>query len=108
MPKGSEELTRARKQEIIDACASLYEAMSFKEISIKEIGKATSLARTAIYHYFQTKEEIFLALLQQEYELWNSDLQKLHDAYDKISVENFAEELARSLEKRTRLLSLCP
>lgn len=106
MPKGSEELTRARKQEIIDACASLYEAMSFKEISIKEIGKATSLARTAIYHYFQTKEEIFLALLQQEYELWNSDLQKLHDAYDKISVENFAEELARSLEKRTRLLKL--
>lgn len=106
MPKGSEELTRARKQEIIDACASLYETMSFKEISIKEIGKATSLARTAIYHYFQTKEEIFLALLQQEYQLWNHDLQKLYDTYEKISAENFAEELAHSLEKRTRLLKL--
>lgn len=106
MPKGSEELTRARKQEIIDACASLYETMSFKEISIKEIGKVTSLARTAIYHYFQTKEEIFLALLQQEYECWNQDLQKLYDTYDKMSVENFAEELAHSLERRTRLLKL--
>ena len=68
MPKGSKELTVSRKEEIITACEELYKAMSFKEITIKEIGNATSFTRTSIYNYFQTKEEIFLALLQREYE----------------------------------------
>lgn len=70
MPKGSKELTVSRKEEIITACEELYKAMSFKEITIKEIGNATSFTRTSIYNYFQTKEEIFLALLQREYERW--------------------------------------
>ena len=38
MSKGSSELTNARKEEIVSACAKLYETMSFKEITIKEIG----------------------------------------------------------------------
>ena len=63
MPKGSEELTNARKEEIIDACAALYETVGFKDITIREIGERTSFTRTSIYNYFQTKEEIFLALL---------------------------------------------
>ena len=74
MPKGSKELTASRKDEIVTACEELYKTMSFKEITIKEIGNATSFTRTSIYNYFQTKEEIFLALLQREYEHW-SDIQ---------------------------------
>ena len=37
MPKGSPELTEARREEIINACESLYQTMSFKEVTIKEI-----------------------------------------------------------------------
>ena len=66
MPKGSTALIEARKEEIISACEKLYQKMSFKEITIKEIGNATSFTRTSIYNYFHTKEEIFLALLQRE------------------------------------------
>lgn len=106
MPKGSKELINARKQEIIDACALLYETMSFKEITIKEIGKVTSFTRTSIYNYFQTKEEIFLALLQQEYELWCRDLKKLHDDNEEMSADTFAEKLAVTLENRKRLLKI--
>ena len=63
MPKGSPELTASRKEEIMNACETLYQTMSFKEITIKEIGAFTSFTRTSIYNYFQTKEEIFLALM---------------------------------------------
>ena len=55
---------------------------------------------------FSEKRRDFLALLQQEYELWNHDLQKLYDTYEKISIEDFANEIAGSLEKRTRFLKL--
>ncbi len=106
MPRGSEELTNARKTEIINACAQLYETRSFKEITLKEIGEKTSFTRTSIYNYFQTKEEIFLALLQQEYEMWVDDLTEMLQNNETMSVEQFADGLARSLEKRERLLKL--
>ncbi len=106
MPKGSEELTAARKEEIITACAELYQTMSFKKITIKEIGNATTFTRTSIYNYFQTKEEIFLALLQREYELWVNRLRQLRAEHEKMTGEEFADALARSLEERKTLLKI--
>ena len=106
MPKGSLELKSSRREEIVDACASLYETMCFKDITMKEIGKVTSFTRTAIYNYFHTKEEIFLALLQREYELWAADLEAMADAHEALTADELARELARSLEVRVRLLKL--
>lgn len=106
MPKGSKQLTNSRREEIIDACAALYEKMNFKDITIKEISKYTSFTRTSIYNYFRTKEEIFLALFQREYELWIDDLTHLASDNQRLSADDFASKLASSLEKRQRLLKL--
>ena len=106
MPKGSEELTHARKEEIIDACAALYETMGFRDITIRDIGAKTSFTRTSIYNYFQTKEEIFLALLQREHEAWIADLEELARQEGVLSVEEFADRMARMLEKRKCMLKL--
>jgi len=106
MAKGSQALTQARREEIIDACAKLYKTMSFKEITIKEIAAFTSFTRPAIYNYFQTKEEIFLALLQQEYEAWTSDLNALQPTSDTNSKEELAEQISHTLERRVLLLKL--
>lgn len=106
MPKGSKELTEARKDEIITACAELYKTMSFKDITIKEIGNVTSFTRTSIYNYFQTKEEIFLALLQKEYGLWNDRLRQIRAEHEKMAPTEFADALAHSLEERENLLKI--
>jgi AcrR family transcriptional regulator len=106
MPKVSEEFLLARREEIIDACAKLYETMSFKEITLKEIGKVTSFNRTAIYNYFNTKEEIFLALMQREYERWSAELDEMVQGHEKMTRDELAQALAHSLEKRERLLKL--
>lgn len=106
MPKGSKELTEARKEEIIAACAELYKTMSFKDITIKEIGNVTSFTRTSIYNYFRTKEEIFLALLQREYELWIDSLKQIQTEHERMNVAAFADALARSLEERKNLLKI--
>lgn len=106
MPRGSEELTAARKEEIITACAELYKTRSFKEITMKEIGRATTFTRTSIYNYFQTKEEIFLALLQREYELWVHRLKQIQAEHERMTGTEFADVLARSLEERKNLLKI--
>ena len=106
MPKVTQEQTNARRDEIINACAKLYETTCFKELTLKDIGKATSFTRTSIYNYFQTKEEIFLALLEREYDLWNDDLTAILEKNETLSADEFADRLAHSLEKRERLLKL--
>ena len=106
MSRGSPALTAARKEEIIEACARLYETMSFKEITIKEIGAATSFTRTSIYNYFETKEEIFLALLQREYELWVDVMNAVMADRASMTRDELARTLARTLTDRPRLLRL--
>lgn len=106
MPKGSPELTTSRENEIIDACRKLYETKSFKEITIKEIGNTTSFTRTSVYNYFQTKEEIFLALLAQEYERWNEELKQALDEKKSMTRGEFAEILADTLSRRELMLKI--
>ena len=106
MPKGSPELTNARKEEIIAACRKLYETMSFKDITLKEIGQQTSFTRTSIYNYFETKEEIFLALFAREYELFTKDLDGICAGSETLSCEELASALAHALERRPLMLKL--
>lgn len=102
----SKEIFDNRKEEIIKACEKLYEKQSFKEITIKSIGEETTFSRPSIYNYFQTKEEIFLAILQQEYEKWIFELEQMQKDYESMTKEQFAENMAHSIEKRQRLLKL--
>ena len=106
MPKGSPERTAARKEEIISACEKLYQTMSFKDITLKEIGNETSFSRPTIYNYFQTKEEIFLALFEREYVRCNAELQSILQDNETLSKEQIADELATSLANRGQLLKL--
>ena len=106
MPRGSEELTHARREEIVSACARLYQTMSFKDITMNRIAAETTFSRASIYNYFQTKEEIFLALMEREYRLWVQELDEMRRMHDALSVEAFAGQMGRTLEHRPMLLKL--
>ena len=106
MPKGSLELTKSRKEEIVNAAEKLYQTMNFKDITLKDIAKLTSFTRTSIYNYFHTKEEIFLTLHKVEYERWCKDLQDIINAYSTMTKDKIAKSIAQTLEKREQLLKL--
>ena len=100
------EIVEDKKEEIIKACEKLYKETSFKDITIKGIGEKGNFSRTSIYYYFQTKEEIFLALFTREYESWIKDLEELYSQNEKLTKESFAKKLAYTMEKRKNLLKL--
>ena len=106
MSKGSATLTHARREEIVAACETLYQTMGFREITIKEIADYTSFSRPSIYNYFETKEEIFLALLQKEYERWVEDLDRSVSGRSSMTRGEIAGVLAETLERRAQLLKL--
>ena len=106
MSTGITERANARKEEIINACEKLYQTMSFKDITLKEIGKETSFSRTSIYNYFQTKEEIFLALLKREYDSWIEQLCEIIETNKTMTDDEIADALARTLDKHKQLLKI--
>ncbi len=106
MIKGTPELISQRREEIINACETLYQAMSFKDVTIKEIGNITSFSRPTIYNYFETKEEIFLALYEREYHRWIEALEIILNDNDSLSKAELSEKLAQSLADRVQLLKL--
>ena len=105
MPKYVPEIKNARREKIVDACETLYQSRTFGEITFAEIGKACGFTRTSIYTYFHTKEEIFLALLQREYEKWVADLDGIA-SFSRLTPASFARKLSLSLGKRVQLLKL--
>ena len=101
MIKGTPELVAGRREEIMNACERLYRTMSFKEITLKEIGSELPFSRPTIYNYFETKEEIFLGLFEREYRLWVRDLEAIEAKADTL-----AEQIAQTLEPRALMLRL--
>ena len=106
MIKGTPELIGERREEIVNACEKLYQTMSFKDITLKEIGNVTSFSRPTIYNYFQTKEEIFLALYEREYVRWSEELDRIMEDNERLTKEQLADRLAKSIENRGQLLKL--
>ena len=106
MRKTTPEQIALKREEIIDACEQLYQKMSFREITIKEIGAITSFSRPTIYNYFETKEEIFLALFKREYDRWNGQLTAILEQNERLTRVELADLIARSLAERQQLLKL--
>ncbi len=106
MVKKTAEQIASRREEIVNACEKLYQTMSFKEITLKEIGEEVPFSRPTIYNSFQTKEEIFLALFEREYDRWNAALDSILEENEKLGKEEIAEKIARSLTDRVQLLKL--
>lgn len=106
MPKVTEEHKENRKQEIIDACEKIYKERGFTAVNIKEISTATSFTRPAIYSYFETKDEILLALLDREYTKWISALEEIEQQVKQGDRESTASLIAHTLDGRDILLRI--
>lgn len=105
MPKISKEESLARRNEIIDACEALYRSESYRDITMTQVASKVSFGRANVYNYFQNKDEILLALLQREHELWAASLVRLGEK-GPLDDTRLAEGLAKSLEERPQMLKL--
>jgi len=56
---------RARDERIIDAAERLFFERSFDGVGVDDIGKAAGLSGSAIYRYFEGKDEILAAMFDR-------------------------------------------
>lgn len=55
------------REHILQTAFSLFLQRSFKAVTMSELEKATGLTKGAFYHYFKSKEEIFIEVINKYY-----------------------------------------
>lgn len=102
----SKEQKEHRISEIVNATARLYEKYSFEEISFVLIAKEAKFARSNLYNYFNSKEEIFLEFLKHDIILFRRDLVESYQPSKVYLVEEFSSVWVKIQVKHKRLLKL--
>jgi AcrR family transcriptional regulator len=59
-----EEYAAATRQAILDAAAALFADKGFVATSLDQVAKAARVTRGAVYHHFENKQALFLAVLE--------------------------------------------
>jgi AcrR family transcriptional regulator len=63
-----------RRNELIDAAERLFMAVGYDQTAISDIVKEVNVSQGAFYYYFDSKEDILLAVAEKEIAIMESDL----------------------------------
>ena len=64
-------MKNSKQELIIEVAQKLFARYGFKKTTIDEIARLAHIAKGGIYYYFDSKEDIFRAVLEKENRLWN-------------------------------------
>ena len=74
---GSRQLRKTgRKEEIIQVAAALFSNKSYHDVTMDQIAAEVGVAKGTIYLYFDSKENLYLEILEDTYEEIESILEK--------------------------------
>lgn len=65
-----------RKQEIIKAAAILFSKKSYHDVTVDQIAEQVGVAKGTIYLYFESKENLYLGILEATFKTIESILEK--------------------------------
>ena len=73
---------RARKPEqkserievILAAASELFDEKELSDISMQDVAERAGLGKASVYHYFKTKEELFITLFKSQMDEWLPDV----------------------------------
>lgn len=101
-----------RRSEIVGAARALLSEGPYEAITLKAIAEQAGIVKSALYRYFESKEEIFLFLYIQESAAWAPEVVlRLSALPGRAPAFAVARILARSISDRTvlaRLMALRP
>jgi AcrR family transcriptional regulator len=70
------------RDRIVDAAAKVFAAEGFAGATIDAIGQAAGFTKGAVYSNFESKDELFLALLDREFEVRGEQIATVLDSSD--------------------------
>ncbi len=103
----SDEQKQQRRAAILAVAWQLFQELPFAEITMSSVAEQAGLAKGTIYLYFTTKEELFLALQEQQFISWFDDLDtRLQALQGQQSIPQVATQVSDSLAQRPGMIRL--
>jgi TetR/AcrR family transcriptional regulator, transcriptional repressor for nem operon len=88
------------KEHIIIVASKLFLQKSFKEVTMKEIVKETGLSKGAFYHYFESKEQLFLEVLDY---FFNNFMKHSYENFSRTSFYQFYHDYANEIRSYSNM-----
>ncbi|WP_229780585.1 TetR/AcrR family transcriptional regulator [Deinococcus malanensis] len=105
----STEEKNQRRDDILRAAERLWTTTPYADLSMNQVAREAQLAKGTLYLYFDTKEELFLALLSEHLGAWLHDLTAQLDERQPQTPDDVTDVLlatSQGLEPLRRLLVL--
>ncbi|MGH8373439.1 MAG: TetR/AcrR family transcriptional regulator [Gammaproteobacteria bacterium] len=98
---------QARRADILQVAMQRFASSSYDALSMADIAAETGVAKGTLYLYFRSKEELFLALYEQELDGWFDELDAaLSQQHGAGSIEGLLQLVSESLARRPAFLRL--
>lgn len=94
-----------RVEQIIEKTLALYETIGYDKITFSEIAKGMDFSRINLYHYFESKEDIFLEITRRESEAFLSDVRETFTG-EKRNADQFVKTWADLILRHARVVEL--
>jgi AcrR family transcriptional regulator len=100
-----------RRQEIVSAARELFLEKSYDRTTMQDVMKKVEIAKGTIYHYFQSKEDLLEAVVQDTVDDYLTDVQDALDGVEGNALERMrvlvsagrvADEQEETMEKLHR------
>ena len=95
-----------RVDAILAAAATLFDEKELSDISMRDLADRAGLGKASLYHYFKTKEEVFMSLYRAELDAWLPDVQGRLNRLRAPNSERIARALTEALRDRPRFCRL--
>lgn len=95
-----QERTDATLRELLNAAESIFVRDGFERAQVEAIAAETGRSRGAVYAHFESKEDLFLALLERRI---RSHMQEWHEIFRSVRTDNERRRIARERYPRKSL-----
>ncbi len=102
----SSEQVQERVSEILEGAAAVFLSVPYERVTMQTIAREAGFTRSNLYRYFNTREEIFLALFMKDLDAWAHSIIAAFNGEE--SLESFVKLWTELLCRQSRLLRLTP
>lgn len=88
------------REELLTKAAEVFEQRGFAQTRIQDIAEALALSRSALYHYFQSKEDILAALVEDHATGRVEVLRKLAEDQNRPAPDRLRDALRATIASR--------
>ncbi|MEW6614069.1 MAG: TetR/AcrR family transcriptional regulator [Thermodesulfobacteriota bacterium] len=87
----------AKREEILEAATMLFYEKGYQSTSMNDLANEMGLSKSAIYHYFRSKEEILVEIYEKTITDATNELSKLATS-DKSTIDKLREAIINQIE----------